>query len=96
MTTLTELEQALRNLSAAELENVAAWLETQVEDSRYRTHHVGEAHPEYVAEEEPLFMTWAEYRAFEDRSPYRHEYVNGVVYAMSGASLAHTALPRSS
>lgn len=91
MTSISELQQTLRSLSAADLESIADWLESQVEESRYRTFHVREAQPEYVSEE-PLFMTWDEYLAFEEQSPYRHEYVNGAVYAMSGASLAHNQI----
>ncbi|HET9105773.1 MAG TPA: Uma2 family endonuclease [Steroidobacteraceae bacterium] len=37
-------------------------------------------------------MSWDEYLAFEEQCPYRHEYVNGAVYAMSGASLAHNGI----
>ena len=37
-------------------------------------------------------MTWEEYLAFDEQSPYRHEYQNGTVYAMSGASLAHNRI----
>ena len=75
-----------------ELEGIADWLEWEVEASRYRTFHVREAQPAYRSEEEPVLMTWEEYLAFEEQSPYRHEYVNGVVYAMSGASLAHNRI----
>jgi Uma2 family endonuclease len=92
MNTITEVQEKLRSLSAAELETIADWLEWEVEESRYRAFHVREAQPEYLAEEEPLFMTWEEYLAFEEQSPYRHEYVNGTVYAMSGASLAHNRI----
>lgn len=92
MSTITELKQALRNLSAAELESIADWLDWEVEQSRYRAFHVREAQPDYLSEEEPLFMTWEEYLAFEEQSPSRHEYVNGTVYAMSGASLAHNRI----
>ena len=91
MSTISELQRALRSLSAADLESIADWLEGQVEESRYRTYHVREAQPEYVSEE-PLFMSWDEYLAFEEQSPYRHEYVNGTVHAMSGASLAHNRI----
>lgn len=91
MSVISELKRALQSLSAAELESIAGWLETVVEESRYRTFHVREARPEYLAEE-PLFMTWDEYLAFDEQSPYRHEYVNGAVYAMSGASLAHNRI----
>jgi Uma2 family endonuclease len=92
MSTITELQQALRTLSSAELESIADWLEWEIEESRYRSFHVREAQPEYLSEEEPLFMTWEEYLAFEEQSPYRHEYINGTVYAMSGASLAHNRI----
>jgi Uma2 family endonuclease len=92
MNTISELKQALRGLSAAELESVADWLEVTVEEARYGTFHVREAQPEYTFEEEALFMTWDEYLVFEDQSSYRHEYVNGTVYAMSGASLAHNRI----
>ena len=91
MINISELQQSLRSLPAAELERIADWLETVVEESRYRTFHVREARPEYPSEE-PLFMSWDEYLAFEEQSPYRHEYVNGAVYAMSGASLAHNRI----
>lgn len=91
MNTLSELKQALCSLSTAELESMTDWLESQVEESRCRTWHVREAQSEYVSDE-PLFMTWEEYLAFEEQSPYRHEYVNGMVYAMNGASLAHNQI----
>lgn len=45
MNTITELKQALRVLSAAELESIADWLEAQVEEARYRAFHVREAQP---------------------------------------------------
>lgn len=92
MSTIAELKQALRTLSAGELESIADWLEWEVEQARYRTFHVREAQPEYLSEEEPLFMTWEEYLTFEESSPDRHEYINGIVYAMSGASLAHNRI----
>lgn len=93
MSTITEIEQALRGLSAAELERIADWLEGEVEASRYRDFHVREARPEYAADgPEPLFMSWEEYLPFEEQSPYRHEYINGAVYAMSGGSLAHNRI----
>jgi Uma2 family endonuclease len=92
MSTIAELKQALRTLSAGELESIADWLEWEVEESRYRTFHVREAQPEYLSDKEPLFMTWEEYLTFEESSPDRHEYINGIVYAMSGASLAHNQI----
>jgi len=92
MNTITELQQALRDLSASELEAIDDWLDWQLEESRCRAFHVREAQPDYVSQEEPLFMTWEEYLAFEEHSPRRHEYVDGAVYAMSGASLVHNQI----
>jgi Uma2 family endonuclease len=92
VSTISELKQALRSLPVAELESIADWLGWEVEEARCRTFHVREAQPEYSSEEEPLLMSWDEYLAFEGQSPYRHEYVNGAVYAMSGASLAHNQI----
>jgi Uma2 family endonuclease len=37
-------------------------------------------------------LTAAEYLAFERASPERHEYVDGQVYAMAGASEAHNVI----
>ena len=91
MSTLSELKHAWRSLSVAELEGLAGWLESHVEEARYRALHVREARPEYPSEE-PQYMSWAEYLAFEEQRPNRHEYVNGAVYAMSGASLAHNRI----
>ena len=92
MSTISELKEALRGLPVAELETLADWLESEVEEARSRTFRVREARPEYLSEEEPLFMSWDDYLAFEEQSPHRHEYVNGAVYAMSGASLAHNQI----
>jgi len=45
------------------------------------------AHPEPIGP-----MTVDEYFDFEERSPIRHEYVEGEVYAMSGATRRHSAI----
>ena len=45
------------------------------------------AHPEPVGP-----MTVEEYFDFEERSPIRHEYVEGEVYAMSGVTRRHSAI----
>ena len=91
MSIISELKRSLNGLSVAELEDIADWLAQVIEESRCRTFNVREAQGEYQPEE-PLFMSWEEYQAFEEQSPYRHEYVNGAVYAMSGASLAHNRI----
>ncbi len=47
MSTVTEVKQALRGLSVAELESISDWLAGELEESRYRKFHVREAQPEY-------------------------------------------------
>jgi Uma2 family endonuclease len=42
--------------------------------------------------EEPLRMTEAEYLAFEEQSEIKHEFVNGEVFAMTGASTNHNLI----
>lgn len=42
--------------------------------------------------QEPLQMSEAEYLEFEKKSEIKHEFVNGKVYAMAGASLTHTLI----
>jgi Uma2 family endonuclease len=37
-------------------------------------------------------LTEAEYLAFEETSPFRHEYVGGEAYAMSGGTLRHNRI----
>ena len=46
-----------------------------------------------MAQPEPIGpMTVEEYFDFEERSPIRHEYVEGEVYAMSGVTRRHSAI----
>ena len=40
-------------------------------------------------QDDVLYMSEAEYLAFEEKSDIRHEYVNGYVYAMTGGSFRH-------
>jgi Uma2 family endonuclease len=42
--------------------------------------------------EEPLRMTETEYLAFEEQSEIKHEFVNGDVFAMTGASTNHNLI----
>lgn len=46
----------------------------------------------FVEQQEPLFMTEAEYLQFEENSETKHEFVNGKVYAMAGASWRHNVI----
>ncbi|MEB3175899.1 MAG: Uma2 family endonuclease, partial [Cyanobacteriota bacterium] len=42
-----------------------------------------------IAQVQPLSMTAPEYLAWEAEQPYRHEYIEGQVYAMAGGTLPH-------
>jgi Uma2 family endonuclease len=91
MQTIEEIHLALRGLTLEQRERVAAWLEGY-QDEEVNV-PIGIAEPSAVrAVEPPPFMTEEEYLAFERNSLMRHEYVNGIVYAMSGASLAHNRI----
>jgi Uma2 family endonuclease len=91
MHTIEEIHLALRELTLEQRERVAAWLEGY-QDEEVNV-PIGIAEPSAVrAIEPPPFMTEEEYLEFERNSPMRHEYVNGVVYAISGASLAHNRI----
>ena len=46
-------------------------------------------------EKDPLYMSESEYLEFEEKSETRHEYVNGRVKAMAGASWTHTVITQS-
>jgi Uma2 family endonuclease len=41
---------------------------------------------------EPIRMTESEYLEFERQSEFKHEYINGEVFAMAGASRAHSLI----
>lgn len=46
-------------------------------------------------QQDPLYMNIAEYLDFEEKSEIRHEYVNGRILAMAGASWNHTVITQS-
>jgi Uma2 family endonuclease len=45
-----------------------------------------------ASNEKPVRMTEAEYLAFEEQSELKHEFVNGEILAMTGASWKHTVI----
>jgi Uma2 family endonuclease len=92
MITLDEIKHALKRLDANDREEIAAWL-GKLTDGRYVSFGVEEPQPAYA----PLntyFMTFEEFLEFAEHSPLRYEYVNGVIHAMTGASLAHGRISR--
>ena len=89
MTTLEEIKHALEGLSTDGRDAIAKWLEELISASD-RSYRVEEPQPAY-AHAQP-FMTVEEYMELEEQSSLRHEYVNGVVYAMSRPSIAHARI----
>jgi Uma2 family endonuclease len=90
MNTLEEIKLALERFSTNECEAVAGWLQDLI-DSREQRLRVEEPRPAYAVTPPP-HMTIDEYFEFEEHSPFRHEYVNGAVYAMTGPSVAHVRI----
>jgi Uma2 family endonuclease len=92
MTTLDEIKHALKRLDADDREAIAAWL-GKLTDGRYVSFGVEEPQPAY-APPNSSFMTLEEFLEFAEYSPLRYEYVNGIIHAMTGPSLAHGRISR--
>ncbi|MGH8180423.1 MAG: Uma2 family endonuclease [Steroidobacteraceae bacterium] len=90
MSNLTDIEQQLRHLSKEARADLLEWLFDSI-DADVSPNLVAEAHPRY-ADREPRLMTVEEYLLFEENAALRHEYINGAVYAMSGAALVHNRI----
>ena len=90
MNTLEEIRAALRRLSYQERLSVELCLQ-ELDGMRPPELRVEEARPAYGASD-PSFMTLAEYLEFEEKSPQRHEFINGVLFAMTGPSVAHARI----
>ena len=86
MTTVEEIKHAVQRLDLNDWFEVHHWVGKLI-DSRARTSGVKE--PLAAYNPNPPLMTFEEYLEFVEHSPLRYEYVNGVVHAMSGGSVAH-------
>jgi Uma2 family endonuclease len=89
MKTLSEIQLALERLSKAERQVMADWFR-EFTEMQFGVQEPQAAH----AEAEPLVMTLDEYLDFEGDSEFRHEYVNGSIYAMSRPTMAHMRITR--
>jgi Uma2 family endonuclease len=87
MQTLVEIRAALRRLTVQQRMTVETWLH-ELEDIPLPENEVREAVPSYIAPD-PSFMTFEEYLELEDLSPLSHEFINGVLFAMTGPSVLH-------
>jgi Uma2 family endonuclease len=91
MYTLDEIREAIRQLPVEKRLNVEMWLR-ELDGSPDQASRVREARPVYAAALDPSFMTLEEFFRFEERSPIRHEFINGVVFAMTAPSLSHNRI----
>lgn len=87
METIESIEAAVRRLSASARATLMERLRDLPVAARELPAEVGESVPAYRAD--PALLTVEEYLQHEERSEIRHEYVNGVLYAMSGVSEPH-------
>jgi len=85
MQALEEIRRALEQLSFGDRLAIGRWLQ---ELDRVTEFAVREPAATSAMTDSP-FMTLQEFFEFEEHSRVRHEYVDGVVFAMSGASVAH-------
>ena len=83
MVTMQDIKNAIGKLMPEEREDIAVWLQQQ-SDAAYR---IAEPAAAYNAQRETISIE--EYLESEVSSNIRHEYVDGVLYAMSGASERH-------
>src|SRR5579864_1277243 len=87
MDLLKEIRRGLGLLTFRDRLAIARWLE-EVNDAEAREYGVAEPAASYAATDPP-FMTLEEFFEFEEHSQTRHEYVDGVVFAMTSPSVVH-------
>ncbi len=87
METIDEIQRALERLTARDRLAVGRWLQG-LDQAGATGDAVTEPAANYGVVELP-YMTLEEFFEFEEKSTIQHEYVNGAVFAMSGASLVH-------
>jgi Uma2 family endonuclease len=93
MMTLQEIKRAIEQLPTADRDALRQWLYISagagVESTGYR---VAEPAVAYAADPEHPYVSVEEYLEGERDSQLRHEYVEGRVYAMAGASDDHNRI----
>jgi Uma2 family endonuclease len=96
MNTLEEIQQAIQFLRVSDREELLSWLTDITHRLRPVPGHgylVAEAVPPLYADDpKRLRMSFEEYLEFEEKTPIKHEYVGGELFAMSGATLRHNSI----
>lgn len=89
MRTFEEIKQTAARLSVLDREQLIIWLSSTLDEDGVREAALSYGLP-HEAEPDPQWLpTFEDYLAFEERSPIRHEYIAGQLFAMSGASENH-------
>jgi len=89
MRTFEELKQVAARLSVFDREQLIIFLSGTLDEDGVREAALSYGPPPQ-AQPDPLWLpTFEDYLAFEEKSPIRHEYVAGKLFAMSGASESH-------
>lgn len=88
MDTLQDIKRAIMRLSHRNMQDLSLWMSTLAEQG----YDVREPAVAYGVEPDLPYMSVEDYLEFELSQTLRHEYVNGVVYAMSGASERHNTI----
>src|SRR5690348_7300096 len=87
MQTLDRIRAALRRLTVQQRMTVETWLQ-ELESIEVPENQVREALPDYIASD-PSFMTFEEYLELEGMSLLPHEFINGVLFAMTSPTVLH-------
>jgi Uma2 family endonuclease len=85
MDTPQGIKQAILQLTAIDRENLARWLSAITNSG----HTIAEPALAYGAKPGSPLLTADEYLEFEQSAAVRHEFVGGMLYAMSGCSESH-------
>lgn len=89
MRTFEEIKQATARLSLLDRHQLIIWLSTQLDEDGVREAALSYGPPDDSPPDPRWLPTFEDYLAFEERSPIRHEYIAGQLFAMSGASESH-------
>jgi Uma2 family endonuclease len=96
MNNLDEIKAAIQKLPGPDQQTLQVWLATSssgADDHSYDAallyDRVAEPAIAYPESTEHRWLSVDQYLEFEAQSEHRHEYIDGVVYAMSGASEKH-------
>jgi Uma2 family endonuclease len=98
MNSLDEIKAAIQKLSGPDRQTLQSWLATispgaddpsSAYDADVLYDRVAEPAKVYRESAEHRWLSVDQYLEFEAKSEHRHEYIDGVVYVMSGASEKH-------